>query len=128
MSNSIYYILLGIFALSNSAGGLMMKLGSKEVAFGSGQPIVETVKSMITNWQLILGIGFYGFSFFLATLIYTKISLNIAYPIMVTLAFFIISLASIIFLGEKFTSLQVLGIVIMLIGIILVAAFSPSTA
>lgn len=121
MSNLVYYILLGIFAFSNAAGGLMMKFGSKHVSFGHGDSLLVTMKTMITNWQLIAGICFYGFSFVISTLIYTKINLNIAYPIMVTLAFFLISIASIVFLNEKFTLIQILGSLFMVIGIVLVA-------
>ncbi|MDD3646978.1 MAG: SMR family transporter [Candidatus Dojkabacteria bacterium] len=121
MGNIIYWILLGLFALSNTAGGLLMKAGSGKVAFGDGQAITVTIKTMLTNWQLILGVCFYGFSFVLSTLVYTKINLNIAYPIMLASSFLLVSIASVFLFSEKFNALQMFGSVLVIIGIVLVA-------
>jgi multidrug transporter EmrE-like cation transporter len=129
MNNLVYYILLAIFALSNTAGGLLMKLGSQKVAFGQGESIVKTLLSMATNWQLVLGVGFYGFSFVLATLVYTKISLNVAYPIMMASSFLLISIASVVLFKESFVPVQILGSLLVIIGIVMVAAnMAPSAS
>lgn len=121
MGNFVYWILLALFALSNTAGGLLMKAGSGKVAFGEGQALVETAKTMVTNWQLILGICFYGFSFVLSTLVYTKINLNIAYPIMLASSFLLVSIASVFLFGEQFSKIQVFGSVLVITGIVMVA-------
>ncbi|MBU0976393.1 MAG: SMR family transporter [Patescibacteria group bacterium] len=121
MGNIIYWVLLGLFALSNTAGGLLMKAGSSKVAFGEGQALVETVKTMATNWQLILGVCFYGFSFVLSTLVYTKINLNIAYPIMLASSFLLVSVSSVFLFSEKFSTVQIFGSVLVIIGIVMVA-------
>lgn len=122
MSNVTYYILLAVFTLSNTAGGLLMKVGSKKVPFGQGESIVKTLISMATNWQLVIGVGFYGFSFVLATLVYTKIPLNIAYPIMMASSFLLISIASVVLFKESFVSVQILGSLLVVAGIVMVAA------
>src|SRR5690606_26892879 len=113
MNNAIYWVLLVLFSLSNTTGGLLMKAGSQRVHFGSGYTLIQTFKGMITNWQLILGICFYGFSFVISTLVYTKISLNIAYPIMIASSFLLVSIGSVILFGEKFTPVQIFGSVIV---------------
>jgi len=100
----------------------MMKLGSESVTFGKGESLTQTALTMITNWKLIFGIGAYGLSFVFATLVYTKISLNIAYPIAVCSSFLLITLASIVFLHEKFSTVQGIGSLMLIIGIIMIAS------
>lgn len=129
MNSVVYYVLLVLFTLSNTAGGLLMKVGSQKVPFGEGEPIMRTLLSMATNWHLILGVAFYGFSFVLSTLVYTKISMNVAYPIMMASAFLLISIASVVFFKETFTLVQVLGSIIVVVGIVMVATnMNPSTS
>lgn len=120
MNSPVYYILLGLTIITNAGGGLLMKIGAKTVNFGQGESIIETIKTLILNWQLILGIFSYGLSFVFATLVYTKINLNIAYPIMVGTSFLLISLASLVFLKEQFTPIQVLGSIFLVIGIFMI--------
>lgn len=122
MSNIVYYVLLVLTIVSNAGGGLMMKLGSEKVTFGKGESLIQTASTMITNWKLILGIGSYGLSFVFATLVYTKISLNVAYPVAVCSSFLLITIASIIFLNEKFTTIQGIGSVFLIVGIIMIAS------
>ena len=104
-----------------------MKAGSQKVSFGEGAALLETVKSMATNWQLILGVGFYGFSFVVSTLVYTKISLNVAYPIMIASSFLLVSLGSVFLFGEKFVPVQIFGMVFVVVGIVMVAANMKTT-
>lgn len=122
MSNIVYYILLVLTIVTNAGGGFMMKLGSETVSFGKGGSLIETATTMITNWKLILGIFSYGMSFVFATLVYTKISLNIAYPVSVCSSFLIITIASIIFLNERFTTVQGIGSLFLIIGIFMIAS------
>ena len=122
MNNAVYYILLVLFTLSNTAGGLLMKVGSQKVPFGEGEPIIKTLLSMATNWHLVLGVAFYGFSFVLSTLVYTKISLNVAYPVMMASSFLLISIASVVFFKESFIPVQILGSILVIAGIVMVAA------
>ena len=118
----VYYVLLLLAILTNSVGGLLMKLGSEKVPFGNGESTMKVLSSMATNWQLIIGITSYGLSFVFSTLVYTKISLNIAYPVMVGSSFLLISLASLVFLGERFNTIQILGSVFLVSGIGMIAS------
>lgn len=121
MSNVIYYLLLLMTVALNASGGVMMKVGSKHVAFGSGEGLLKTGLSMVTNWQLVLGVFLYGLSFVTSTLVYTKVSLNIAYPILVGSSFLLISVASLIFFSEKFTVIQIVGSILLLVGIFMIS-------
>jgi multidrug transporter EmrE-like cation transporter len=122
MSNMVYIVLLVICIITNAGGGILMKMGSKNVAFGQGESLVKTGLTMISNWQLIIGIVSYGLSFVFSTLVYTKISLNIAYPIAVGSSFLLISIASVLFFSEKFTPIQIFGSILLITGIILIAS------
>lgn len=122
MSNFVYYILLVLTIVSNAGGGFLMKLGSDKVTFGDGGSLIETAKTMITNWRLIFGIGSYGLSFVFATLVYTKISLNVAYPIAVCSSFLLITIASVVVLKEDFNNMQKIGAGFLILGIVMIAS------
>jgi len=121
MSNLIYYVLIGVSVLLNGSGGMLMKVGAKNVPFGEGGALIDTIKSMIVNWQLIIGVFLYGMSFVVSTLIYTKIPLNIAYPVIMGGTLIFVAIGTIIFLGEKFTTWHLFGMLFLLIGIGMIA-------
>lgn len=104
-----------------------MKYGSKRLAFGHGETIIKTVLSMVTNWQLIAGIFLFGLSFAFTTVVYSKFNLNVAYPIMVGCSFLLMTLATVLFLGEKLTPLQILGSIFLIGGIALISTNLKST-
>lgn len=122
MKNSIFYLLLLVVIISNGAAGLVLKFASKKVVFESGTPLTKTLTSMIFNPRLILGIVLYGFSFFVSTLVYTKLSLGLAYPIIMVGTLIIITIVSALFLHEQISSVQIIAILILISGIILLAS------
>ena len=121
MSDIVYYVLLVIAIFLNSTGGVLMKFGSENVSFGEGEKLLKTAQTMITNWQLILGICMYGISFVVSTLVYTKIPLNVAYPIILAGALIVVSIASVIILKENYTVWHLFGSFFLIIGIAMIA-------
>lgn len=121
MSNVVYYVLLVLAIILNSTGGILMKIGSNNVSFGQGESLIKTIQTMMTNWQLIIGIGLYGTSFVVSTLVYTKIPLNIAYPIILAGTLILVTISSVLLLKEGFTGWQLFGSIFLIIGIGMIA-------
>jgi len=121
MKEYFYYIFLVVSVVSNSLAVFFMKLGSAKLKLGEGQKFLDLALSMATNTRLIIGIIFFGISFVFSVLMYSKLNVNVVYPIYVGMTFFLISLFSIFYLSEKFTLLQVIGYFVIIIGIVLIS-------
>ncbi len=121
MNNIIYYALMLVSICLNGGGGMLMKLGSKNVPFGEGEGFAVIIKSMIFNWQLIVGMALYASSFMVSTIIYTKIALNIAYPIMMAGTLLFVTIGAVLFLDEGFNRYQFVGSIFLLLGIGMIA-------
>lgn len=114
----IYYIFFLVDILCAILGNLLMKKGASHL------PNLETSKnwqevaiSLSTNWYLVIGLFSYGISFIMWALVLSKLKLHIAYPIATSLVITGISIGSIILFKETITFLQIVGIVIIMIGI-----------
>jgi uncharacterized membrane protein len=94
-----------------SFGPLFLKKASDKVSFN--------LKSILTNYHLILGILFYGLGTVLFIPALKGGELSVLYPL-VALAYVWVSLLSIKFLGEKMTPLKWIGVALILTGVTLI--------
>lgn len=82
--------------------------------------IFNILPEIIKNPYLIFGLSSYGLSFILWTLVLSKIKINVAYPISVGLIITFITIGAYIFHHESITLLQIVGIVIIMLGIFMI--------
>ncbi len=122
MSNNIYYLFLALSIVCNGVAGIFLKSGSNLINLSSNESLVKTLLSMVLNWKLIVGIVFYGMSFFISLLAYSKINLSIGYPIIVTGTLILVTIGGIAFFGEKLTGVQIFGLVLLIGGILLISS------
>lgn len=113
------YVILGLAILFNAMANILMKMGMLRV--DNNLNIFSMASKSISQPAIPLGI----ISFVLALVCYlyvlSKLNLSIAYPIMTSLGFLIVILASWTFLKESITAIQIVGFVFIILGVWLTA-------
>lgn len=106
-------VLFIIYVLLTVSGLILFKLGSTDLNFAlSGSKILFSL-----NIQFILGIICYLFSFILWLYIVSKTKLSVSLPISVGLVNGLVLIGASIFLNEKITYINIIGVVFIVIGI-----------
>jgi multidrug transporter EmrE-like cation transporter len=116
----MYFIFLFIALFLNTTANIFMKLGAIRTTSFLGEGGVSLF-SKFFNLYFVLGIVFFAFNLLFYFLALTKVNLSVAYPIMTSGAFLIISVFSFYYLKEPFGLVQIVGLVLILSGIILVS-------
>jgi small multidrug resistance pump len=100
------YLLPGVLILLtvglNTLAQVLLKLGA-------GQKLL--------NWYLLGGVLVYGLSTVVYIVVLGKFNLSVVYPIVIGLTVFVTTVMGAVLLGEKVSTLQWLGIGLMLSGI-----------
>ena len=113
------YVMLGLAIFFNAMANILMKMGMLRVDDYSH--IFSMTFKSIGQPAILLGI----ISFISALICYlyvlSKLNLSIAYPIMTSMGFLIVILASWVFLKESITTIQVVGFVFIILGVWMVA-------
>ena len=116
------YIFLFLALILNSCANILIKVGAqKSGSLLEANGIIQKIFYLIKNPYLIFGIFFFASNIIFYFMALKKIKLSIAYPIMSSGGFLIISIASIILFKENFDIYQVLGILFIILGILLVS-------
>lgn len=107
-----YYLCLLISIVAGAAGQIILKMGALNQV-KTGTPIYADIYSLV------------GFSvYFLAAVCYVyslrRIPLSIAFP-SVSLSYFFVSLAAHFLLGESFTSANLIGLILISLGIYVIS-------
>jgi len=119
-----YAIALVIALTLNATANLMIKFGMerfKAAGVTTADGAVAVGSALLTNWVLIAGlccfalnVGFYAYAL-------KGLPISVAYPIMVTVGFAIIVTVAGMYLHERLTTGQWIGVCLILIGVWLVA-------
>ncbi len=119
-----YFVALAAALLLNATANLMMKFGIERFK-AAGVSIAEgawpVLVALLSNWVLILGLVCFATNVILYTYALKGLPISVAYPIMVTLGFAIIVIVAGLYLNERPTSMQWVGVTLILIGVWLVA-------
>lgn len=113
-------ILLGVFL--NASAQLLLKTGMNQIGHFEFT-IVNTIPiglKILGNPPIILGLFIYTVSVVVWLLVLSRVQVGFAYP-MVSLGYIINAVAAFYLLGEPLTSLRVLGIFIIILGVYLIA-------
>ena len=104
----------------NAVANLMMNFGVNRLkaSLAGGESAIPAVA---TNWVLIVGLFFFALNVVLYTFALSGIRISVAYPIMVSGGFVIISIVAWRYLGEHLTVMQWAGVAMILLGVWLVA-------
>lgn len=113
-----WMILLAAIIL-NAAANLLIKLGMNRV----GEITLQTslLAKLITNPFLIAGVASFGLSLAVYSVSLQKFELSVAYPLMTTSGFLLLSVCSAFWLKESFTVTKVMGMIVVLIGVFMIA-------
>ncbi|MGK4006300.1 EamA family transporter [Sorangium sp. So ce1036] len=115
------YLFLIIALLFNATANILMKLASRRVPSMEGLSLVQKGVALATNVHLVLGLVLFASNILFYVLALKRINLSVAYPIMSSGGFLIISVFSVYYLRETLTALQIGGIVFIAAGIAMVA-------
>lgn len=117
----INYLYIVIALILNATANILMKFGASKMGDIKGLGLFEIILKMISNPFLVTGVVFFVLNLLFYVMGLTKINLSIAYPIMTSGGFLIISIFSFIYFRESLSFLQILGIIMIVVGITLVA-------
>lgn len=100
----------------------ILKVGEIVLSFHG---IFSMILQILQNVWILLGVVLFGISFLTWLFILSKLQLNIAYPIIISIEAVLVTVASWFIFREYLSWFQILGIAFVIIGIILI---SPKTS
>ncbi|MFH1841359.1 MAG: SMR family transporter [Candidatus Nealsonbacteria bacterium] len=117
------YLLFAVSVLTTVGAHLcfkkgVLKLGEITLSFPE---IFNTIWHIVQNAWILLGVVLFGISFLTWLFILSKLQLNVAYPIIISIEATLVTVASWLLFHEYLSILQIVGIVCVIIGIILIA-------
>jgi len=104
----------------NAVGNIMMKQGMNSVKDIPLNTFRSVLSSLILNPLLIIGAGSYVLSLAFYIFVLQKVSLNIAYPVVVACTAILVNIASQFMLHESITWSQIIGYAVIISGIYLI--------
>ena len=110
------YLALCIYVIAITAGVIVIKKFLETLIYKNLQGFL----AQLFNIQLILGISLYIFGFITWLFVLSRLNLNVAYPVAITLSFITVILASSLFLNETITLNIVAGTVLCTIGVVII--------
>lgn len=109
-------ILFIIYVFLSSSGLILFKLGANSANIHLDLLGITLGISV----KMILGIACYGLSFLLWLYLVSKMNLTIAMPLSVALVNTLVLIGSCLFLNEKISFVQGIGIFIIILGVVLI--------
>ncbi len=120
-------ILLIICVIITPVGNLLLKSGMNEcgsIAEAEGG-VVQYYGNVFTKWQILLGGVVYIMSALMWMAVLGMMDITAAYPIFISGAFLIVTVAAAILFGEHLSVVRVIGIAIVIAGIFIVSVSVP---
>ncbi len=108
------YLIFAFGVICNATGNVFAKRASE--AFSTTG---FTVQSVVSNYNMFVGIALFGLSFVAYIVSLGKISLHVAYPLFVSSSIILVTTASVVLFGESVSFLNILGIAAIITGIAL---------
>lgn len=110
-----------ISILTASIAQIILKKGA--LAFSevklSLSSIFDLIIGFFQNKWLLAGMILFVISFCFYVFVLSKVQLNFAYPVMVSVGMVLVIIGSWIFLGERLSLLNIIGILLIILGIFL---------
>jgi len=109
--------LIILYVLISASGLILLKIGANHEFMVN---ISKEGLGISVNWQILLGMLFYVCSFLVSLMAMKKINLSIFYPISSGLGYVVICLTSYLVLKETIYLKQLVGMVIILVGVVVI--------
>ena len=106
------YLALGLTILFNALAHVLLKLGVDSTS---------NIKATVSNPLTISSAFCFGLSLLGYSIALSRMNLSLAYPIVTTASFALVIATSIVFLHERPHPTQILGIILVLIGVCLIS-------
>jgi len=113
------YLILGCAIVCNAVANILIKVGMMKVS--KATDMIAMIKGAMFSPAIIAGISFFVFALGGYSYILSKLNLSVAYPIMTSVGYMIVVLASWLFLHETITFIQIVGFCLILSGVWCVA-------
>jgi multidrug transporter EmrE-like cation transporter len=116
------FLFLTFSILATAGAQIMLKKG----VLAMGQPVFSVsgifnlFLQVFHNMYLLLGLVFFGLSFFSWLFVLSKLQLNIAYPIITGINFLLVTLGSWLLFKESISFLQIFGMGFIILGAFLI--------
>ncbi len=104
----------------NAAGNALIKQSMLNVNNSEMNGVIGFIKCFAMNPIFILGCAFYGISLLFYSLVLRVMNLNIAYPIVVSGSFIVVTVLSVLVFKESIKPTQYAGFLTIALGIYLV--------
>ncbi len=117
------YLLFAISVITTVGAHLCFKKGVLklgEINLGFSQ-ILPTIWQIMQNTWILFGAVLFGVSFLTWLLILSKLQLNVAYPIIISIEAVLVSILAWFVFHESLTLIQIAGIILVILGIILIS-------
>ncbi|OEE68516.1 multidrug transporter [Enterovibrio norvegicus] len=108
------YLILIAGILANASASILIKYAVSNSS-GIGQSFYQ---KFLLNPTLIGGVILYGVAFLLYTIALSKFPLNIAHPLLTSGSIAMVAFASVVGFGEKMSYLNMIGVLLIIIGVI----------
>ena len=111
-----------VVVISGVTGQLLLKTGMRQVGRVGTQELADPFSlfgTIITTPQILAAIPLYAGSFFVWTVVLSRLQLSVAYP-MLAMTYVLIPLASWLVLHEALSSWQWIGIALIFTGVVVV--------
>lgn len=120
----LYYLLLVLALVFNSAANILIKVGVNRIGDISEMTKLQVVAGYLTNPFTLGGMAIFAGNIFLYMAALSRINVSVAYPIVTAGAFIVITTVSVLFLKETLDAVQAFGLFLMVAGIVIVSARS----
>ncbi|OUC15500.1 MAG: EamA-like transporter family protein [Alkalinema sp. CACIAM 70d] len=117
MSFAAFCLLMASVAAS-VGGQFFLKQGALALGTIDSSNVLAAIVSMITKWQILVGLVCYGLGVVTYILLLNKVNLSIASPLL-ALSYVFAVLLGLFFFKEKVTLVQYIGIAFIFLGVVL---------
>lgn len=114
------YLILAISILLAVTGQLMMKKGMMAVGSFPFSQLAQKLLPMFLNPYVFFGFFCFGLSSIFWLVVLSRFQISFVYP-MVSVAYIIVAIASMIFFKENVTLVRWLGILVIIFGVFLIS-------
>ncbi len=112
------WIFLFLAVLGNSAANILMKLGAKQM--GGFSFTVDGLKTFFTTPLIWAGMISFALTLLCYTYVLSKLNLSLAYPIITSLGFLLVTIFSVVYFQESIHWVQIVGMFIVVGGLYLI--------
>ncbi|NJM48569.1 MAG: EamA family transporter [Alkalinema sp. RU_4_3] len=112
------FCLLIASVLASVGGQFFLKMGANQLGKVNASNVMGTIVSMVTTWQILVGLTFYGLGVVTYILLLNKVKISVASPALATSYIFAVLLGRFYF-GDQISIPQYVGIGFIFFGVIL---------